>query len=124
MISNIHSATMAVSDQDAALDFYVNTLGWEKALDAPMGDGVRFLTVVPPGGTTQLALSPAIWLGEDRKPGGATGIALTTSDIDETYKTLTERGVKFKSAPVMTPWGAKATWFYDQDDNELFLAEG
>jgi catechol 2,3-dioxygenase-like lactoylglutathione lyase family enzyme len=29
MISHIHSTTIVVADQDAALDFYVNTLGWE-----------------------------------------------------------------------------------------------
>ena len=37
MISHIHSATVLVSDQEKALDFYTNKLGWETALDAPMG---------------------------------------------------------------------------------------
>ena len=36
----------------------------------------------------------------------------------------TERGVKFKEPIAMMPWGAKATWFYDPDGNEFFLAEG
>ena len=122
MISRIHSATVIVSDQDKALDFYTNTLGWEKALDAPMGESDRFITVVPPGATTQLALAPTSWW-QDRKPGGATGISVVSPDIEETYKTLTSRGVKFKGAPEPMPWGQKATWFYDQDDNEIFLAE-
>lgn len=123
MISYIHSTTILVSDQDKALDFYVNKLGWEKALDAPMGDGMRFVTVVPPGATTQLALGRREWF-PDRAPGGATGISVAAPDIDETYKTLTSRGVKFKEPPAMMPWGSKAAWFYDQDDNEIFLAEG
>ncbi len=124
MISHIHSATVLVSDQDAALDFYVNTLGWEKALDVPMGENDRFVTVVPPGATTQLALAPAHWFGPDRKAGGGAGISVATSDIDETYKTLTERGVKFKEPVAVMPWGMKAAWFYDRDGNEFFLAEG
>ena len=124
MFSYIHSATVIVSDQSAALDFYVNTLGFEKALDVPMGETDRFLTVVPPGGTTQLALSPVHWFAPDRKAGGQAGISLVTPDIDETYKTLSERGVKFKEPVALMPWGQKATWFSDQDGNEFFLVEG
>ena len=124
MISYIHSATVAVSDQRKALDFYVNALGWEKALDVPMGEAESFITVVPPGATTQLALAPAHWLGPDHKVGGPAGISCVTSDIDETYKTLTARGVKFKEPISVMPWGQKATWFYDQDGNEFFLVEG
>ncbi len=123
MISYIHSASVLVSDQQQALDFYTNTLGWEKALDAPMGNDVHFITVVPPGATTQLALNPAEWFGPDRKAGGASGISVVTPDIEETYKTLSERGVEFKGPLEVMPWGAKATWFYDQDGNEIFLAE-
>jgi predicted enzyme related to lactoylglutathione lyase len=123
MISHIHSATILVSDQEKALDFYLNKLGWEKGLDAPMGDGSRFITVMPPGAATQLAFGAPNWF-PDRKPGGATGISVVAEDIDETYKTLSARGVKFKEPPAMMPWGSRATWFYDQDDNEIFLAEG
>ena len=64
MITHIHSATVAVADQDAALDFYVNTLGWEKAMDSMFGEGMRWLTVVPPGATTQLVLAHTSWAGE------------------------------------------------------------
>jgi catechol 2,3-dioxygenase-like lactoylglutathione lyase family enzyme len=52
MISYIHSTTVIVKDQDAALDFYTNKLGWEKRNDNDMGNGERFLTVAPKGATT------------------------------------------------------------------------
>ena len=123
MISHIHSTTVAVADQDAALDFYVDVLGWEKAMDSPVGDGMRWLTVVPPGATTQLALAHPSWAGEDKTPGGHTGISLVTSDIDAAYETLTARGVKFKEPVAVMPWGQKATWLYDLDGNEFFLVE-
>lgn len=121
MFSHIHSTTIVVSDQDAALDFYVNTLGWEKVFDNPMGPDMRFVTVVPPGATTQMSLGLPGWL--NGYTPGETGISLITPDIDATYKTLTERGVKFRGPVETMPWGQKATWFSDPDGNEFFLAE-
>ncbi len=123
VISHIHSATIVVADQDAALDFYVNSLGWEKALDAQVGEGMRFLTVAPPGATTQLALGHTSWFGGEKRPGGHSGISLVTPDIDATYERLSERGVRFKEPVTVMPWGQKATWFYDLDGNEHFLVE-
>ncbi len=123
MISHIHSTTVVVADQDAALDFYVNTLGWKKALDNPMGPEMRFLTVVPPGATTQLVLAHPSWYGTDTR-GKYSGISLLAPDIDATYATLTQRGVKFKQPVTVMPWGAKATWFYDLDGNEFYLIDG
>ena len=119
-ISHIHSTTISVSDQDAALDFYTNTLGWEKAMDAMFGEGMRFLSVVPTGATTQLILAHTSWGGETT---GNTGISLVTSDIDATYETLSTNGVSFKQPVETMPWGQKATWFSDPDGNEYFLVE-
>src|SRR3954463_6739970 len=107
MITRIHSTTIVVSDQDAALDFYVKTLGWEMAMDNPMGPGMRWLTVVPPGAVTQLVLSHKSWYKEGHPAlsrGGETGISLVASDIDATFATLTERGVKFKKPVEVMPW--------------------
>lgn len=120
-ISHIHSTTIPVADQDAALDFYVNTLGWEKADDAMFGEGMRWLTVVPPGATTQLVLAHESW---SSKPGGQTGISVVAPDIDAAYQALTTKGVQFKGPVEVMPWGAKATWFSDPDGNEFFLVEG
>ena len=124
MITRIHAATVIVDDQDKALDFYVNTLGWNKAIDNQMGPEMRFVTVVPPGGQTELALGLASWFDEGKvPPKGHTGISLIAEDIDATVQTLTERGVKFKEPVAMFPWGSRATWFYDPFGNEFFLAE-
>ena len=123
MISHIHSTSIVVTDQDAALDFYVNTLGWQKGMDSPFGPGMRWLTVVPPDATTQLVLSLPSWTDGDAapQPGGHTGISLVAPDIDETYATLITRGVTFKQPVETMPWGQKATWFSDPDGNEFFL---
>ena len=121
MINKIHSATVVVSDQDKALDFYVNTLGWQKVIDQPMGPDMRFITVTPVPGGTELSLGHSSWLG--RGPGGETGISLLTDDIKGDYAALTAKGVRFKGEPETMPWGDTAAWFYDQDGNEFFLNE-
>ena len=121
MFSHIHSASIPVADQDAALDFYVNTLGWEKAMDNPIPGGGRWLTVVPPGATTQLVLAAAGSYGGLHSATKETGITLVAPDIDAAYETLIARGVRFKEPISVMPWGAKATWFSDLDGNEFFL---
>lgn len=123
MISRVHSVTVIVSDQDKALAFYRDTLGFEVAMDNQMGPEMRWLTVVPPGATTQIALGHVSWAGgPDKARFGETGISFVSPDIDATYETLTSRGVRFKGPLEDMPWGGKATWFYDPDGNEFFLA--
>jgi catechol 2,3-dioxygenase-like lactoylglutathione lyase family enzyme len=129
VISYIHSTTIIVSDQERALDFYVNTLGWEKRIDAMMGDGYRFVTVAPVGGQAELALGPAhmftlepgAGITRGRGMEGASGISFAVDDVDATYRTLVERGVQFTGPPERMPWGDKATWMMDPDGNRFFL---
>ena len=59
MITNIAVTGVFVSDEDTALDFYVNKLGFEKRADEPMGDGMRWIEVAPPGAVTRIVLSRA-----------------------------------------------------------------
>jgi catechol 2,3-dioxygenase-like lactoylglutathione lyase family enzyme len=123
MISHIHSTTIVVADQDAALDFYVKTLGWDKLLDAVVEPGVRFLTVAPPGSTTQLVLGVPNEHNPDAR-GKYSGITLVAPDIDATYETLAQRGVRFTQPVADMAWGARATWFSDPDGNTYFLVNG
>ncbi len=127
MITHLHNATILVSDQDAALDFYVNVLGFKVGMDMPMGLSMRWLTVIPPDGVTEIALSVASWyeaseMGPAKTPPSKhTQMSFAATDIEATYATLVERGVKFKGPLMDMPWGDKATWFYDPDGNEFFL---
>ncbi len=130
MISHLHSTTIMVGDQERSLDFYVNTLGWEKRIDAMMGDGYRFLTVAPPGGQAELVLGPAEVLGgapgqgivtRGRGMEGASGTSFAVEDVEGTWRTLSERGVQFTGPPETMPWGDRATWMLDPDGNRFFL---
>lgn len=122
-MSHMHSTTVAVTDQDAALDFYVNTLGYEIALDSRIGNETRLVSVVPPGTSTQVVLGHTSWFGEEDRPGKRTGIVLIARDAEDAYMTLKARGVAFKQPIVTLPSGQRAAWFYDPDGNELLLVE-
>jgi catechol 2,3-dioxygenase-like lactoylglutathione lyase family enzyme len=125
MISHIHATTIVVSDQDKALDYYVNVLGFEKTEDSPMGPSMRWLTVAPKGAATHITLSLPSWY--TKKPslemGMNTSIAFATTDMKSTYAELKKRGVNFKKEPEMMPWGKLGVWFLDPDNNEFFMAE-
>lgn len=131
MIKNLHSATINVSNQDAALEFYVSKLGWEKRIDNMMGPTFRFITVAPKGAQSELALGMHEHMGGPKPGEGVfggppglgkvTGISLQVENIDETYRALLDKGVRFSSAPEPMPWGDKATWLYDPDGNAFFF---
>ena len=49
-ITGVRTVGIPVTDQDRALAFYVDTLGFEVRLDLPLGRGSRWIEVAPPGG--------------------------------------------------------------------------
>jgi catechol 2,3-dioxygenase-like lactoylglutathione lyase family enzyme len=59
MLTRIGTITVQVTDQDKALDYYVKKLGFEKRADQPMGPGMRWLEVAPPGAETRILLYKA-----------------------------------------------------------------
>lgn len=128
MFSQIYSNTVAVADQDAALAFYVDTLGWEKVMDSPFDGDKRWLTVMPPGAATVLVLARSDWesWGAPGRDGGRrdTGMTSVTPDIDAVYATLHGRGVPFKTPVSTLEWGQRGTWFNVLDGNAFFLVEG
>ena len=48
-LSKIGTVVVPVSDQDRAIEFYVETLGFEKRADVPFGNGYRWVEVAPAG---------------------------------------------------------------------------
>ena len=78
-ISNIGVAMFTIADQDAAIAYYTQTLGWELRADVPFGDegGNRWVEVAPPGSGARLALNPPM----GGQPGGS-AIGVETPDVD------------------------------------------
>ncbi len=120
-ITHIASTTVSVSDQDAALEFYVSKLGFVKRADQDMGNGLRWLTVELPGTQTGIVLAKGY--GSGHPLGSFTGLVLSTDDIQATYEELSAKGVSFTEAPTRQPWGMMQALFEDQDGNGYVLVQ-
>ncbi len=89
-ITHLGTVAVPVSDQDAAIDFYVASLGLEKRRDMPFAGGQRWVEVAPPGSATSIALVA----GTAEQPIGAdTGIRLISKDAEADHVRLLARGV-------------------------------
>jgi catechol 2,3-dioxygenase-like lactoylglutathione lyase family enzyme len=120
-ITQIGRIIVPVSDQDNALEFYVDKLGFEKRADIPFGEGDRWLEVAPAGGATALALMPP-------RPGATLGgdntcVAFETTDIDAEYETLRERGVDVDELMGGDGPVPRMFFFRDPDGNNLLAVE-
>ncbi|HAM82037.1 VOC family protein [Ornithinibacillus bavariensis] len=105
---NIIVTSIFVQDQDKALDFYTNTLGFVKKHDVPSG-AYRWITVVSPEAQdgTELLLEPNEHPAakEYQKKLFADGIPVTmfgVPDIQEEYQRLINQGVRFTMKPTKT----------------------
>jgi len=121
-VTHVSVVTVQVKDQDEALRFYTERLGFEKRNDTPMGEGMRWITVAPLGSRTEILLATGYDPGapdgsNTGAPLGAnTGLILETDDIDAAYRELSGRGVHFTKQPSREFFGGWAE-FVDGDGN-------
>jgi predicted enzyme related to lactoylglutathione lyase len=119
MIRKMKFTSVPVRDQDRALNFYVNVLGFTLQTDQPMGPGLRWIEVRPPKGEAGIALFTAPGL-EDRI-GTFTGISFECDDVQKTFEDLTARGVEFAKPPKKESWGVSAI-MKDSEGNQIVLS--
>jgi catechol 2,3-dioxygenase-like lactoylglutathione lyase family enzyme len=118
-IAGISLVIIPSTDQDRSIEFYVDSLGFEKRTDVAFGDKYRWVEVYPPSGTTGIALAPP-------RPGDPTavqtGITLTTDDVDVTHAELRSRGVDVDAdVSRMEDPVPPMFWFRDPDGNSLLV---
>ena len=119
MIRSIKFASVPVRDQDRALAFYTEKLGFAIQTDQPMGDDMRWIELRIPGADTRLVLfTPP---GQEERIGTQSNVVFASDDVEETYRELSGRGVEFDQAPETQPWGTFAT-FRDPDGNQFVLS--
>ncbi|MEM7280549.1 MAG: VOC family protein [Pseudomonadota bacterium] len=113
--SIIHVA-LVVQDYDEAIDFYVNTLGFDLMEDTyqPEQDK-RWVVVAPPGGQgTTLLLARASNDVQSRfvgnQSGGRVFLFLNTDDFWRDYQSMKSRGVHFVREPKEQPYGTVAVF--------------
>ncbi|HEV7132198.1 MAG TPA: VOC family protein [Gaiellaceae bacterium] len=121
-LAQVGRVCVTVADTDRAIDFYVGKLGFEKVVDTPMGEGMRWVEVALQGTPTTIALAPPP-PGTDAG-GSQTGICLDTSDVDSDHATLKAAGVDVDDD--VTRWGGPVPpmfWLRDPDGNSLIVVE-
>ena len=119
MITMLKFVGIPVSDQDRALTFYTEQLGFDIATDQPMGPGQRWIELRIANTQTRVVLfTPE---GHEDRIGTFFNGALGCDNVEATYRQLTQRGVEFVEAPTRQPWGTFAK-FRDPDGNTFVLS--
>ena len=134
MISRLSHTCIYVLDQDSAYDFYINKLGFKVHTDAPMGPGMRWLTVTAPDQPElELTLFPiaegnmfnketAEQMRNLVKSGTFGPGVFECKDIYATYEELKAKGVEFVKAPKQEFYGIEAL-FKDDSGNWFSLGQ-
>jgi catechol 2,3-dioxygenase-like lactoylglutathione lyase family enzyme len=121
-LTRVGRVCVTVSDTDRAIDFYVNTLGFEKVVDEPMGPDMRWVEVKPNGHETNIALAPP---PQGQTAGGQqTGICIDTADVDADHAALKAAGVDVDDE--VARWGGSVPpmfWLRDPDGNSLIVVQ-
>ena len=120
-ITDVHTIAINVADQDQALAFYVETLGFEKRLDAPISADMRWIEVAPPGAATSITLNAA---EEDvgQAAGTDTGVRFTVPDAESEHATMRDRGVAV-SEVMRWPGVPPMYTLDDPDGNRFYVVE-
>ena len=117
-IDRVSTVTIAVADQDEAVAWFTEKLGFEKKVDARSAE-FRWLTVAPPQ-QVDVEFLLASWF-PDRIGKNATWV-LSTRDCQGGYEELKARGVEFSQKPEVRPWGIEAI-FSDLYGNKYALVQ-
>ena len=124
MLEKVVYVSVFVKDQDKALDFYTNVLGFEKRADNPAPGGPRFLTVGLKSQDVQLVLGPGTpGQGQPFQGRGTAAYTIETKECRKAFEVLKSRGVRFDTEVLEYPWGYVAV-FQDPDGNRLQLRQG
>lgn len=119
-ITAVRTVSVPVTDQDRALEFYVGVLGFEKRVDAPFGDGQRWIEVAPAGAVTTIALAPA---SPGTPVGVDSGIRFHTANADADHGELVGRDVDVDAEVMRWPGVPAMFSLRDPDGNTLYLVE-
>jgi len=118
MFKRIKFVGIPVSDQDRALAFWKEKLGFQVVTDQPMGPGMRWIELRIPGTQTAIALfTPP---GHEDRIGTFASLSFGCDDVERVYQELVAKGVEFAQPPKKESWGTSAI-FKDPDGNSFVL---
>ena len=121
-LTNLGVVMFTVSDQDAAVAFYTDKLGFELRGDTsfgPTGTEYRWIEVAPPGSVARLSLN----LPMNSQPGGG-GIGVETADVDGEHARLAAlEGVDVDAQVMEMPGTPRMFMVRDPDGNVISVVE-
>src|ERR1700691_3856152 len=120
MLRAIDIVSIPVRDQNAALKFYTEKLGFKVATDQYFGDDKqRWIELMIPGAESKLALfTPE---GHEDRIGTFQSLTFWCDDVFATAKALASKGVEFTQEPKAEVWGTFAL-FKDADGNQFVVS--
>src|SRR5688500_10139942 len=120
-ITKVGTVMVPVTDQDSAIEFYTQKLGFEVRGDTPYGDGDRWVEVAPVGGETSIAL---VLPREGMSAGVNVNLGLTTEDVDADHAQLKEQGVDVDDEVMRMGDPVPPMFFFrDQDGNTVLIVQ-
>lgn len=119
MIRGIKFVGIPVGDQDVALSFYTEALGFKVVTDQPFTPTQRWIELMIPGADSGLALfTPE---GQEDRIGEFQSISFWCDDVFATTAALKLKGVTFEKDPKEESWGTSAI-LRDPDGNRFVLS--
>jgi lactoylglutathione lyase len=119
-VSSIGVAMFTVADQDTALAFYTEKLGWELRGDTTFGENGenRWVEVAPPGSTARLALNPPM----GGQPGGGS-IGVETPAVKAEHARLSALGGVDVDDIMEAPGAPTLFMMRDPDGNHIAVVQ-
>jgi predicted enzyme related to lactoylglutathione lyase len=119
MIKGIKFASIPTADQDRALAFWTETVGFVVATDQPFDEHQRWIELRIKGADTHVVLFTPH--GHESRIGQFSNITFYSDNVEKTYEELAARGVEFVQPPTKADWGTAAI-FKDPDGNVYVLS--
>jgi catechol 2,3-dioxygenase-like lactoylglutathione lyase family enzyme len=118
MIRGVKFTSVPVSDQDRALAFYTEKLGFRLLTDQPFSEDQRWIELGIPGADTRIVL---FRFDEVMKPGSQMNVTFWSDDVETTVRNMKSKGVDIVMEPKREEWGTAAA-FKDIDGNTFVLS--
>lgn len=118
MIKRIATVAVYVEDQQAAIRFWTEQVGFELRRNDPMGPEAFWVEVAPAGAETCFVIYPRKMMANWQEQKAA--VVFECTDFQATFEGMAGRGVNFLEEPQRMPWGTFVR-FRDPDGNEFLL---